>query len=131
MPVSKPSSDLKRREKEIRDRVLGLYAQGVTRRETAEKLGLTDKVVRNIVFNARMKSDPRAEYRPGRAKAGSIYGVPRDLVDAFKSAASARGLNANQLRRRVLYVVTRDNLFDAFDINDPALMSRDVRGNRK
>jgi molybdenum-dependent DNA-binding transcriptional regulator ModE len=111
------SEELKDRHKAIRERLLDLTAQGLTRRDAAERCGLNYRTARAIIEKARAANDPRAEKRQGGKQRGHVLGVPHDLVADFKAAASKRQMRTNELRRRVLAIVTRDNLFDALDLD--------------
>jgi hypothetical protein len=111
------SEGLKDRHRAIRERLLDLTAQGLTRHDAAARCGLNYRTARAIIEKARAAGDPRASKREGRMPSGRIVGVPRDLVADFKAAASKRRMRTNELRRRVLAIVTRDNLFDALDLD--------------
>jgi hypothetical protein len=111
-----PKDDVKARQMAIRERMLELTAQGLTRHDAALRCGVKYRTARAIIDKARSENDPRAIKREGRMPSGQIVGVPRDLAAAFKAAAAARKIGADELRRRVLAVVTRDNLFDALDL---------------
>jgi DNA-binding transcriptional regulator LsrR (DeoR family) len=123
--------DLKQQRAEMREKILSTYAKGCTRRDVAEQCDVSIDAVKYAVAKARAAGDARITPRPGRPKRGTVYGVPRDLVVNFKAAAASRGLTHDQLRRRVLYVVTRDNLFDALEIGDAALDAIDVKARRQ
>lgn len=100
----------------MRERVLELSAQGVQRDMIAYRLGLTFGQVRWVLQKARAAGDTRATPIASGAAAGGVFSVPRDLADKFRDAAQARGMTTRELRRRVLDVVTRDDLFDALDL---------------
>ncbi|MGJ0505629.1 MAG: hypothetical protein ACR652_00555 [Methylocystis sp.] len=104
--------------KERQRRALEFSAQGVQRSVIAFRCGITPRQVRDLLEKARAAGDERANPRAVRAVAGGVYGVPRDLVGAFRGAAKARGMTPDELRLRILDVVTRDNLFDALELGE-------------
>lgn len=101
---------------EKRERALELSAQGVQRDMIAYRVGLTFSQVRYALEKARDAGDARATPIAPGGPAGGLFGVPRDLADRFRDAAQARGMTTRELRRRILDVVTRDDLFDALDL---------------
>lgn len=111
-PSDNPQADFAAR----RERALELSAQGVQRDMIAYRLGLSYNQVRYALEKARAEGDPRATPIAPRAAAGGVFGVPRDLAGKFHDAAKARGMSTRELRRRILDVVTRDDLFDALDL---------------
>ncbi|WP_424360230.1 hypothetical protein [Methylocystis parvus] len=107
--------DLKERHKQILD----FNARGVQRTVIEKRCGLTRSQVRYVLDKARADGDARAARKPIAANRAGCLGVPRDLAQAFRDAAAARGLKPEELRARILDVVTRDNLFDALEIAPP------------
>lgn len=85
-----------------------LRGKGLNTRQIAERIGIEQNAVAALECSARRRRKPRLSEANGRTVL-----FPADVLAALGPHATARGISANELARRIVQVAVDDELIDA------------------
>jgi hypothetical protein len=90
-----------------------LWDQGYHHSYIAAKIGASERTVRAMFsrLRARRRKANGEAARPPSPLVGVL--IPRELFDAFKEPAAARGISVSALARNLLSIIHADSLIDS------------------